>query len=357
MKVSFVLTTPYRAQTAGGAERWVAETARALARRVSVTVHYVSAADEWTAPGARRHGFVAPPLRERDRMLIAPRLVRAATDADVVHVHQFGTLTAQVTAATARMRGRAIFATDLGSSGLAAGRRLGLDRLFHGFLELSEFAAAQAPPGRSRVIYGGVDTERFRPGPKAATPYALYVGRILPHKGIDWLIRSLPADLPLVVAGRPDPSGHPSYLPTLRRLAQGKDVRFEIDPPDERVAALYAGAACATLTSVSTDLYGTRRRVPELLGLTVLEALASGTPVVASRVASLPEIVEPEVTGLLVEEHDEPGLSAALARLAHSPAEALRMGAAGRDAVLARFTWDRVADRCLAAYRDLGGVT
>ena len=353
LKVSFVLTTPYRAETAGGAERWVAETARALARRVSVSVEYVAYGDDW-APGMRRHRFAAPRVRERDRLLLAPGLARAGSDADVVHVHQFGTLSAQLTALAGRARRRAVFATDLGSSGLAAGRRLGLDRLFHGFLELSEVAAAQAPPNRRRVIYGGVDTERFRPGPKAAPPYALYVGRILPHKGVDWLIRSLPPGLALVVAGRPDPAGFPGYMPTLRSLAEGRDVTFEIDPPDSRVAELYSGATVAALPSVSTDLYGTRRRVPELLGLTALEALASGTPVVASRVASLPEIVQPEVTGLLVDEHDEAGLRSALERLTGDPAAAARMGAAGRSDVLARFTWDRVAERCLDAYRALG---
>jgi glycosyltransferase involved in cell wall biosynthesis len=354
MRVSFVLTTPYRAETAGGAERWVAEAARALGRRVTVSVEYLFDGAGWEEPGTRGHRSVGPPTSERDRLLLAPGLVRAGTNADVVHVQQFGTLSAQLTALTARVRRRGVFVTDLGSSGLAAGRRLGLDRLFHGFLELSEFAAAQAPPGRTRVIYGGVDTERFRPGPKAATPYALYVGRILPHKGVDWLIRARPPRLPLVVAGRPDPAKFPSYLPTLRSLADGKDVRFEIDPPDGRVAELYAGAAVSVLPSVSTDVYGTRRRVPELLGLTALEALASGTPVVASRVASLPEIVTPERTGLLVDERDEPGLRAALERLAGDPAEAARMGEAGRTEVLSRFTWDQVADRCLSAYRELG---
>ena len=353
MTVCFVLTTPYRAALAGGAERWVAETARALARMVGVSVHYVAEGPDWgEVHGARRHRFAAVPARERDRLLLSPGLVAAAARADVVHVHQFGTLSAQLAALVGRMRRRSVFCTDLGSSGLAAGRRLRLDRLFHGFLELSEFAASHAPPDRRRIVYGGVDTERFRPGPKADPPYALYVGRILPHKGVDWLIRSLPDSLPLVVAGRPDDR----YLAELRELSEGRNVRFEIDPPDERVAELYAAARVAVLPSVSVDCYGTRRRIPELLGLTALEALACGTPVVCSRVASLPEVVRPGATGLLVDERDERGLRDALERLAADPDGAAKMGAAGREDVLARFTWERVAARCLDAYRELGAA-
>ena len=354
MRVSFVLTTPYRAETAGGAERWVEEAARALSRRANVRVEYLGEGDPWAAPGARRHRSFGVPGSERDRFLVAPGLVRASAAADVVHVHQFGTLSAQMAALAGRLRGRRVFVTDLGSSGLAAGRRIGLDRLYHGFLELSQFAAAQTPPDRTRVIYGGVDTDRFRPAAKATPAYAVYVGRILPHKGVDWLIRSLPEGVPLVIAGRPDPERHASYLPMLRSLAEGKDVSFELNPPDARVAKLYAGAAVAVVPSVSVDLYGTRKRVPELLGLVALEALASGTAVVGSRVASLPEVITPGTTGLLVDERDEDGLRAAIERLVADPAEAAAMGAAGRAEVLDRFTWDRVAERCLAAYRELG---
>lgn len=356
MRVSFVLTTPYRADASGGAERWVEEAARALSRRAGVQVEYLGEGDLWGAPGSRRHRSARPPGREGERLRLAPGLVRAGSAADVVHIHQFGTLSAQLVAIAGRLRRRAVFVTDLGSSGLAQGRRLGLDRLFHGFLELSEFAAAQTPAERTRVVYGGVDTERFRPGPKADPPFALYVGRLLPHKGVDWLIRSLPDGMPLVIAGRQDLELHPSYLPHLRSLAEGKDVTFELDPPDERVAELYSSAAAAVVPSVSIDLYGEHKRVPELLGLVALEALASGTPAICSRVASLPEVVRHGVTGLLVDERDERGLRDSLERLIGDPGEAARMGAAGRDEVLERFTWDRVADRLLDAYRELGGV-
>lgn len=350
----FVLATPYRARVAGGAERWVSEAARALSRRVSVELAYFGP-DEWVEarPLGRRFRAKSPPLPERDRLAPAPRLAVAASRADIVHVHQFGTATAQVTAAAARVRGRRVFVTDHGSSGVELGRRLRLDRLYHGFLEVSAFAAALAPPDRTRILYGGVDTVRFRPRPRSREPFAIFVGRLLPHKGIDWLIRSLPPDLPLVVAGRPDDTAFPQYLPLLRELAAGRSVRFELSPDDETVARLLAEATVAVLPSVSTDVYGNTRRVPELFGLAALEAMACATPVICSRAGALPELVDDGRTGYLVDERDEGGLRQILERLAGDPACAAAVGGAARQEVLRRFTWDAVAERCLAAYDEL----
>lgn len=350
----FVLSTPYRARIAGGAERWVGEAARALAKRVNVDLAYLGP-DSWTEIGSLGRHFrsLAPPLPERDRLALAPRLAASAARADVVHIHQFGTATAQLTALAARLRGRSVFVTDHGASGLELGRRMQLDHLFHGFLEVSAFAARFTPPQRTRIVYGGVDTERFRPRPGRREPFAAYVGRILPHKGLDWLLRSLPPGLPLVIAGRPDHESFPDYLPLLRRMASGRPVRFELDTDDEAVARLLAEATVAVLPSVSTDVYGNTRRVPELFGLAAVEAMACGTPVVCSRAGALPELVSDGRTGFVVGERDERGLRAALERLTADPVVAATMGREARQEVVRRFTWDRVADRCLDAYDDL----
>src|SRR5688500_2697031 len=118
-RVCFVLATPYRARIAGGAERWVAEAARALAKRVRVELAYLGP-DAWAEVGSLGRHFrsLAPPLPERDRLALAPRLVASASAADIVHIHQFGTATAQLTALAARLRGRSVFVTDHGASGL-----------------------------------------------------------------------------------------------------------------------------------------------------------------------------------------------------------------------------------------------
>ena len=91
----------------------------------------------------------------------------------------------------------------------------------------------------------------------------------------------------------------------------------------------------------------------ELLGLVVLEAIASGTPVICSRLGGLPEIVEHGVTGYLVPPGDVAELRERIAELAADPALAARLGRNARDLVLARFTWKACAERCLAAYAEL----
>jgi glycosyltransferase involved in cell wall biosynthesis len=93
--------------------------------------------------------------------------------------------------------------------------------------------------------------------------------------------------------------------------------------------------------------------ITELLGLSALEAMASATPVVASRTGGLPEIVGDGQTGFLVTPGDEDELQDRLHLLVNEPALARRMGQAGRAAVLERFTWTKTAQRCLTAYAEL----
>jgi glycosyltransferase involved in cell wall biosynthesis len=94
--------------------------------------------------------------------------------------------------------------------------------------------------------------------------------------------------------------------------------------------------------------------VTELLGLSVLEAMASGTPVVASRTGGLPEVVRDGETGFLVPPGDVSALHDRLDQLLRDQALARRMGRAARDLVLDRFTWRATAARCLDAYAELG---
>jgi starch synthase len=101
---------------------------------------------------------------------------------------------------------------------------------------------------------------------------------------------------------------------------------------------------------VYRDRDGHETLVPELLGQTLLEGMACGAPVVCTRVASLPEVVDDGVTGLVVPPNDPAALGAAIRWLRDCPGEATRMGAAGRARVLERFTWGRVVRQCLAVY-------
>jgi starch synthase len=95
--------------------------------------------------------------------------------------------------------------------------------------------------------------------------------------------------------------------------------------------------------------------VYEPLGIVNLEAMACGTPVVASRVGGIPEVVEDGRTGVLVPVDDdfETGLARALDAVIGDPQAARRMGEAGRERAVGEFGWDTVARRTVRLYEDI----
>jgi alpha-maltose-1-phosphate synthase len=228
--------------------------------------------------------------------------------------------------------------------------------LFDGFLSVSQSSLdiLRAPPSKSRIIYGGVDTERFCPTTEQRRG-VLFVGRITPHKGIDTLIRAVPPSIPLTIAGT---SGHDrreperSYPNLLRQLATD-NVTFSEAVSENELPVLYRRAQVFVLPSVHRTVYGRTVAISELLGLSVLEAMASGTAVIASRLGGLSEVVRDGETGYLVTPGDVDELRDRIRELIEDPLLAQRMGEAGRDLVHERFTWEHCAQRCLAAYTEL----
>jgi glycosyltransferase involved in cell wall biosynthesis len=122
----------------------------------------------------------------------------------------------------------------------------------------------------------------------------------------------------------------------------------DADLPD-----LHRGAAVFVLPTVKEDCYGRTIAISELLGLSVLEAMASGTPVIASRLDGLPEVVRDGETGFLVTPGDVDELRGRLGQLLADRALAERLGRRGRELLLEQFTWEACAQRCLTAYEQL----
>jgi glycosyltransferase involved in cell wall biosynthesis len=243
--------------------------------------------------------------------------------------------------------------TDHGLQGSSWGGAL--PRLFDLFLTVSKYSACElrAPPERTRVIYGGADAQRYAPDPAQDRQGVLFVGRLTPHKGVDRLLAALPDGATLRVVGT---TGHDPRLPErdypslLRRLARDREVTFLGQVNDVELPVLYRSAVVLALPSVARTCYGRPVRVSELLGLVALEAMASGTPVVASRVGGLAEVIQDGETGFLVPPGDVPALRERLRQLLGNPGLARRMGDNARALVLERFTWEAVAERCLQAY-------
>jgi glycosyltransferase involved in cell wall biosynthesis len=362
MRVVHVAPTPFGdAGLFGGGERYPLELARSMAGQVDSELLTFAAQPRVVHEAG---GLTIRVLRSVATLFghpahpLAPGLPRALRDADIVHTHQLRSTPSRLAALAGRVHGQRLVTTD---HGLGGGDWLGvLPRLFDRFLTVSAYSARmlRVPVARTRVIYGGADPHRFTPGPPSRREGVLFVGRMTPHKGLDRLIRAMPAGATLTVAGtaghdRQTPeSGYPALL---HRLADGRPVRFTGPVPDSRLPALFRGASVLALPSVEHTCYGRQVQISELLGLSVLEAMASGLPVVASRLGGVPEIVVDGETGFLVDPGDIDELHDRLALLLADPVLAADMGRRAREVVLEQLTWEHCAARCLAAYRELIG--
>jgi glycosyltransferase involved in cell wall biosynthesis len=269
--------------------------------------------------------------------------------AERLHTHQFETLLTTAAVCLGRVSGKHVFCTDHGGYAPNFGRRLGVGQKLNRFLAVSHFSAGIFPElaGKVDVIYGGVDINRFFPVPVDRQRKIVFVGRILPHKGIDILIKALPSNLPLHIYGR---AYDEQYLGELKRLSQGKEVNFHSSASDQEIVEAYRTATMSVLPSVYRTSGGASAPRSELLGLALIEAMACGTPVIATRVGGMPEVVSQGEAGLLVEPGSVEELSEAINTLAKQGSIWRELSAAGLSQVRETFNWDVVVDKCLSAY-------
>ncbi len=288
---------------------------------------------------------------------IGPGLFARLRDADVIHCYNKNLVSTRAAAAFGAMNKRCVFVTDLGGSYGGTINRLGRENWFHGRLHISQFSetlAGDAGSSTSEVILGGVDASRFAPAACSGDfDRVLFVGRLLPHKGIDTLIAALPSNMCLEIVGRPYDE---AYYRELRALATGKRVAFLTDIDDANLVAAYQRAACVVLPSVYKTMYGRATRFPELLGQTLLEGMACAKPVICSAAGSMPEVVDDGMNGFVVPPGDVTSLNEKLRWIRDHPDEARSMGMKGRERALNKFSWDSVVDRCLNAYASRSGA-
>jgi len=211
-------------------------------------------------------------------------------------------------------------------------------------------------PGEYRIVPNGVDTARFRPRAAAPPPAAelrvLFVGRCDPRKGLAALLEALALARRGEGAGGARPRlslrvvGEGPERPALERRARaaGLPVEFLGGIPRAELPDQYRAADI--FVAPSTD--------GESFGVSLLEALASGLPVVASRIPGYAETLRDSGAALLVEPGSPRALSAALVALAGDPVRRASLGEQGR-AFVRRFDWDRVAAEIESLYRGLLG--
>jgi glycogen synthase len=224
-----------------------------------------------------------------------------------------------------------------------------------------------------RVIHNGIDLASFHPrDPSAALakygisrekPYLLFVGRLTRQKGVTHLVRALQHVRPdiqaVLCAGAPDTDEIEREMQAeVRRLEAGRSgvhwIREMLELED--LVGLYSGAALFVCPSVY-----------EPFGIINLEAMATETPVVASKVGGIPEVVVDGETGILVpfeaapapsfEPRDPDRFARDLARaidlLAADPEARRRMGRAGRERAEKLFSWESIARKTAQLYEEI----
>ncbi|MGJ3241823.1 MAG: glycosyltransferase family 4 protein, partial [Opitutales bacterium] len=277
----------------------------------------------------------------------SPRLVRRA---DVVHVHQLCTWVSDACALPARPGRQALVGTDHGGGGFRVlNRRLPVYRRYQAVTGQSRLAVEQLEPtfqGRTHLVPGGVDPDRFRPGRPDNTPTILYVGRMLPHKGIHLLIDAFrQAGLDTWHLKLVGPAGDPAYLADLHQRARGMPVTFVHDADNTAVIRAYQAARLLVLPSERRG----SGQPPELMGFTVLEAQACGIPVLVSDAGPMAEFIEEGVTGFSFSAGDCAALVEGLRAASALPPDT---ASACRQHVLA-FSWETVARQFVSLYRSI----
>jgi glycosyltransferase involved in cell wall biosynthesis len=296
-------------------------------------------------------------------LLRAIRLARSGR-AQVVHSHGkgaglYGRLAARLTGAAAIHTFHGIHHAGYPRPYLTLERVLA--RGSHALIHVSASQAEEArglglaPPGRTHVIVNGVDAERIRAlgargditraglGLRSDAPLLVTVARFDPVKGLDVLLRAMPALAARVPAVQLLVVGDGPLRARLQALAR------EVGAGDRVV---FAGAIPdAARVLPLADLYVTASR-GEGLPLALLEAMAVGLPVVATAVPGHTDVVEDGVTGALVPADDPERLAAAAAALLPDRARREAMGRAGRARVEERFDRARMAARIALLYRE-----
>ena len=230
-------------------------------------------------------------------------------------------------------------------------------------------------PEKIRVIHNGIDLDRYKPtfdkeilgscGINPDKPFILFVGRITRQKGIIHLVNGLPyvdREIQIVLcAGAPDTEDidieMKQRVEEVRATTNNQIIWISEMLPEDHIVVLNSHASLFVCPSIY-----------EPFGIINLEAMACNTPIVASAVGGIPEVVVHNETGLLVDfesgdnfEPKHPGqfsrdLAAAINQLLASPEKLKTMGIESRKRVEKHFSWENIARQTLDYYREVIGT-
>lgn len=384
-----MMTREYPPEVYGGAGVHVTELVAQLRRLCEVDVHCM---------GAPRPGVTVaqpdPALRGANAALstLSADLVmaNAAAGATVVHSHTWYTGMAGHVAALLYGVPHIVTAHSLEPLRPWKAEQLGGGYRVSSWVERTAVEAADAviavssgmrddvlrvypalDPNRVHVVKNGIDTQAWYPvapnpaesvlselGVDPNRPMVAFVGRITRQKGVAHLVaaahRFAPEVQLVLCAGAPDtPEIAAEVSAAVQALSTARTGVFWVQEmlPIDKIREILSAATVFVCPSVY-----------EPLGIVNLEAMACATAVVASDVGGIPEVVDDDVTGVLVHyDATEPvafeaGLAEAVNKLVGDPERAAGYGAAGRQRCIDEFSWAHIAEQTLEIYRKVAAA-
>jgi len=320
----------------GGTERvvsWLTEELLALGHEVTLYASgdsTTSARLEAVWPRALRlDGAVRDP--NALHMMMLERVYRRAGDFDFLHFHldyyPFSLFSRQPTPFVTTLHGR-----------LDLPEHQPVFETFRAMPVVSISNAQRRPVPRAnwvRTVHHGLPIDLLRPQPVRPSYFA-FLGRIAPEKGVDRAIRiAQHCGVPLKVAAKVDRADQDYYDEQIAPMLKAQNIEYVGEITDRDKSQFLSGAV-ALLVPIDW---------PEPFGLVMIEAMACGTPVIAFNRGSVPEIIDDDVTGFIVE--DQTGAIGAVDRLAQLSREKIRQR------FEQRFTARRMAQDYLSVYRSL----
>ncbi len=360
----------------GGVEQHVSHLAEALSR-AGVEVEVLTTDLSRDTPFARFDSIPPPGAFPVTRLrawkfleaphglgILAPSMLSAtaASNADVIHAHGYGRFPTFAGNLGSALDGAALVVTTHSDAGRPTWAKRLFDSIVPGLTlsqarrviavsqhEAGHLSRLGVPREKIRVVPNGVDISEFEGLADARSPSdcitGLFVGRIDPdQKGLLTLVHAialLPRNLPIRIRLVGEDWGGITLLRSAAERGAVTDRLTFVGRLDR--AALIKEYAAADFLVLPSRF--------EPFGIVLLEAMASGLPVVASRVGGIPEVVVDGETGILVEPGNASEIASAILRLAESPALRARMGACGRERARS-YSWDALVPRILAVYRE-----
>ncbi len=209
------------------------------------------------------------------------------------------------------------------------------------------------------VIYNGVDIQRFKPRPDRAElrrefgleedkKIVLFVGRLYHRKGLEILLRSIPpllqefSDVKFVISG----TGFKEKEESLRNLAKELDIEDHVTflgyVPDEKLPSLYSASDIFVLPAIY-----------ENFPFAILEAQATGLPVISTKVGGIPEFLVDNENGFVIDPRDSTQLTQRVLTLLQDPKLAKDMGNRGRKLIEEKFAWRLITSQVIDLYHKL----